>query len=277
MILRQFDITANRCEVIVELVRDPAGHVTDRFHATRFVQGQQRAMQIMRAAQTPRNARPLGARVGHRTADQLDPAVFPVFSTKTHIHFHALAVQQARECAIQLVPVLLRGQSQQIVPLQVHFARIVSQYAGRRVQRPPDTPTGRIQHKNRIADHPCNGTIQIRRILNDAVRKRPAMYIGDTGLCARTAPLRVRGGGQQYRRGAGRALHPASRWQPERRRFASPSTTTAAAFPVDMHATEKKPAVEVVLTTLHAGGKFDTTATRSPAACTASASPASTR
>src|SRR5512137_776483 len=28
-------------------------------------------------------------------------------------------------------------------------------------------------------------------------------------------------------------------------------------IPVDMHATEKKPAVEVVLTMLHAGGKFD--------------------
>src|SRR5690349_347030 len=28
-------------------------------------------------------------------------------------------------------------------------------------------------------------------------------------------------------------------------------------IPVDMHKTEKKPAVEVALTTLHAGGKFD--------------------
>ena len=49
-------------------------------------------------------------------------------------------------------------------------------------------------------------------------------------------------------------------------------------IPVDELKKEKRPAAEVVLTTLHAGGKFGTaTATRSPAACTASASRSSTR
>jgi len=42
-------------------------------------------------------------------------------------------------------------------------------------------------------------------------------------------------------------------------------------IPVDMHATEKRPAAEVVLTVLHAGGKFDSTPTKFPAVYTASA------
>ncbi len=88
----------------------------------------------------------------------------------------------------------------------------------------------------------------------DAVRKRPAMYIGDTtqrglhhlleevvgnsvdeamgGFCDNiTVKLNLDGSAVVLDDGRG--------------------------IPVDEHAEMKKPAVEVVMTTLHAGGKFE--------------------
>ena len=107
-----------------------------------------------------------------------------------------------------------------------------------------------------MADETSNYTAENIQVLEgmEAVRKRPAMYIGDTGERGYHHLVYVVVDNSIDEALAGYCTMIDVIINPD---GSLTVQDNGRGIPVDMHPTQHKPAIEVVLTILHAGGKFD--------------------